>query len=532
MDAKKIAFIIAINNEEKYEQCFKYLSFLRIPEGFFVDVVGISDFKNLANAFNLGMHSSDAKYKVYITETTWIYHQNFIEDMISVFDANNSIGILGMSGTISIPIDGICEHSKHKIGKVVSQSSGIIHNYKSLDSYYEEVQSLDGYLMATQYDVQWREGLFSTDDFSAVSQCLEYKRAGYIAVVVQQNMAWVSANLKDNDEINEKDKNVFLDEYSKDVFPLVSILMPTYNRPKYFCMALESALKQSYRNLEIVISDDSDNEETKKLIGKYLDDSRIKYCQNKGFGILENWLWVLENSTGEYFNYLLDDDLFAANKVEEMVQGFRENESVGLVTSYRHVIDEHNNILPDIIGSGKLIQSTNIISGKFLQRKMLMERLNLIGEVTTVLVPSSSKKVFRQLLPLNVPIGDVWIWLELCGNKDVLYMPTPLSYFRHHKEQMQNSMDVILKGALSWIEIEHYYYYNNNVGIELKEYKSILKKIALELGTVITLIEKGKKEIGIELVRKLELMLKILVDEDIISIENQENGMQCVKIKA
>lgn len=48
--------------------------------------------------------------------------------------------------------------------------------------------------------------------------------------------------------------------------PLVSILIPTYNRPHYFKIALESALAQTYSNIEIIVGDDSTNNETEKLI--------------------------------------------------------------------------------------------------------------------------------------------------------------------------------------------------------------------------------------------------------------------------
>ena len=47
--------------------------------------------------------------------------------------------------------------------------------------------------------------------------------------------------------------------------PLVSILIPTYNRPHYFKIALESALAQTYSNIEIIVGDDSTNNETEKL---------------------------------------------------------------------------------------------------------------------------------------------------------------------------------------------------------------------------------------------------------------------------
>lgn len=64
--------------------------------------------------------------------------------------------------------------------------------------------------------------------------------------------------------------------------PLVSILIPTYNRPYYFQMALQSAINQTYKNFEIVIADDSTNDETMTLIQSYLNQYPfIRYYKNE-----------------------------------------------------------------------------------------------------------------------------------------------------------------------------------------------------------------------------------------------------------
>ena len=64
--------------------------------------------------------------------------------------------------------------------------------------------------------------------------------------------------------------------------PKVLIIIPTFNRPQYFSIALESVINQTYRNLKIIVSDNSTNDETEKLIQPYIErDSRIKYFHHK-----------------------------------------------------------------------------------------------------------------------------------------------------------------------------------------------------------------------------------------------------------
>src|SRR5699024_10710464 len=110
---------------------------------------------------------------------------------------------------------------------------------------------------------------------------------------------------------------------SKIELPLVSILIPTYNRPKYFEEALQSVLQQTYQNIEIIIGDDSTNNESEKLMKeKYLPYyPNILYIKNKlSLGQFDNDIMLFCKANGEYINYLMDDDLFHLQKIEKMMK--------------------------------------------------------------------------------------------------------------------------------------------------------------------------------------------------------------------
>jgi len=104
--------------------------------------------------------------------------------------------------------------------------------------------------------------------------------------------------------------------------PLVSVGLPTYNRPKLLHQALECLTKQSYKNLEIIVSDDGfPGEETQKVVQEFMEkDPRIKYYrQEKNLGPSRNHRFVLERATGEYFMWASDDDLWRPNFISELV---------------------------------------------------------------------------------------------------------------------------------------------------------------------------------------------------------------------
>ena len=106
--------------------------------------------------------------------------------------------------------------------------------------------------------------------------------------------------------------------------PLVSVLIPTYNRPKYLSRAIDSCLNQTYDNIEIIVIDDNNPEtegriETEKLMKDlYGKNDKVKYIQlekNSGACIARNY--GIEKSLGEYITFLDDDDEYYPNNIEE-----------------------------------------------------------------------------------------------------------------------------------------------------------------------------------------------------------------------
>lgn len=92
----------------------------------------------------------------------------------------------------------------------------------------------------------------------------------------------------------------------------VSICIPTFNQTEYLKKTLDSILIQTYRNYEIIITDDSSNNNVKKLIDRYNFKGRLKYFKNKvAKGSPENWNESVGYATGEYIKILHHDDWFA-----------------------------------------------------------------------------------------------------------------------------------------------------------------------------------------------------------------------------
>ena len=169
--------------------------------------------------------------------------------------------------------------------------------------------------------------------------------------------------------------------------PKVSILIPTHNRPHYFELALKSALNQTYKNIEIIISDNSDDNRTFENFRAYQEAyPQLIYLRTHGTIGLQNFYNAFKLATGDYISYLMDDDLFHPEKIERMVNYFVNNPNVSLVTSFRQLIDKDGNFLQSMHGTERLFDADTLIKGHSMAKHMLENGSNVIGEPTTAMM--------------------------------------------------------------------------------------------------------------------------------------------------
>ena len=456
---EKIAIIIHKTAEHFCKQLIENLESLNIPDDYDVEVLPVEGDERFA-VYNHVMKESDAKYKFYLDEKISITDKNIFTKILETFKSDEKIGVIGVSGAINLSTHGVCLDSMNRCGKVFMGNDRKETAWKDIDGDYCEVEAVDGWFIATQYDLDWRHEIFHGNYFGETAQCLEFRRAGYKVVVINQKepSIWYIANRVGIDEL---DRTNFLDEYSKDIFPLVSVIIPTFNRPKYFTLALESALKQTYRNIEVIVSDNSTDDDTETLMREYLEnDPRIKYFRHKDFTANDNWDFCrnYNNPKAEYVNWLMDDDLFYPRKLEVMVEIYRNNPDVSLVTSIRDVIDEEGRIFPQRMPQPDALNKTMKVPGDDAGRMMFYTGKNYIGEPTTVLI---RKKFLRDndMCWTDEEEGfyslvDISTWCQLLTQGNMIWLnDVPLSAFRRHQKQATNWAGNGAVFEVSWARI-------------------------------------------------------------------------------
>ena len=220
----------------------------------------------------------------------------------------------------------------------------------------------------------------------------------------------------------------------KNTNPLVSICVPTLNRASFLCECIQSILKQSYSNFQIIISDNASTDNTEEIVSSFSDD-RISYFKNdKTIDLASNINRAIEHAKGEYITVFHDDDIMYPDNIKEKVEVLNNNSSVGMAHSDIKRINENSKV----IGKhwAKAHNTDFHIKGKDFFELLLTDN-------NPVCAPSVMFR--RRLLDKTGPFNQTlnyscdWnLWMKIACNADIAYVNKPLIYYRCHEDMVTN----------------------------------------------------------------------------------------------
>jgi glycosyltransferase involved in cell wall biosynthesis len=181
--------------------------------------------------------------------------------------------------------------------------------------------------------------------------------------------------------------------------PLVSVLVSNYNYGRYIGSAIESALDQSYRNLELIICDDGSTDNSVEIIEAYeRKDPRVRLIRKANGGQASGFNAAFSVSQGEIIALLDSDDLFLPSKIERIVADFQAHPDSGF--GVHRVI----RVSADLRRQGVWPMSAPLPAGWY-GAKMLQD-----GGILPYMPPTSGLSLHREVaerifpLPLNEPL--------------------------------------------------------------------------------------------------------------------------------
>ncbi|MBY6036299.1 glycosyltransferase family 2 protein [Fictibacillus nanhaiensis] len=213
----------------------------------------------------------------------------------------------------------------------------------------------------------------------------------------------------------------------------VSIIIPFYNC-EYVDKAIESAIKQTYKNIEIIVVNDGSTMYKEKII-PYL--KKIKYIEKSNGGTASALNAGIQNATGDYFSWLSSDDIYVPDKIEKQLH-FMQSNKFSVSYSNFLLINERGSIISSPLGTGLATQT------QFLKR---MRRGCIINGCTVMLDMHIFKEfgLFDETLPYT---HDYDYWLRILSKYHFHYYQDPLVNYRIH-----NNMGTIKHSAEIKLEI-------------------------------------------------------------------------------
>lgn len=169
--------------------------------------------------------------------------------------------------------------------------------------------------------------------------------------------------------------------------PLVSIIMPTYNRASFLKRTLEAILTQTYKNFELIIVNDASSDNTEEIILEFIKrDSRIKYLKNKqNLKITKSLNYGLSQAKGIYIARADDDDRWIDNqKLEKQVKFLEENKDYVLVGTGAITVNESGKKLfsylqpeTDLEIRKKILFANPFVHPSVVFRKSVLKKIGL-----------------------------------------------------------------------------------------------------------------------------------------------------------
>lgn len=252
--------------------------------------------------------------------------------------------------------------------------------------------------------------------------------------------------------------------------PKVSIVIPAYNASNFLREAIDSALAQTYPNIEIIVINDGSKDDgaTREVALSYVD--RIRYFEKENGGSSSALNMGIANMTGEWFSWLSHDDLYVPEKLEKQIT-YMNSLCLNLSALPKHIFFSASSLID---ADGKTIRAPKLKRSQKLFQKIAGFPHNgyLIAEPTVYCFHGCSCLIHRDALKaiggfdetLRL-VNDLDLWFRLyAANYKVHYLPEALVKGRIHEKQISRSI------GFSYHNPEQDMFWNRSLDFLLENY--------------------------------------------------------------
>lgn len=231
---------------------------------------------------------------------------------------------------------------------------------------------------------------------------------------------------------------------------LVSIVIPTYNQPEYILKAVESALIQDYEHLEVVVSDDSLNNETETKLQEYINTRKIKYIRNSPrLGRVENYRKCLyEYAQGDWvLNLDGDDYLIDTEFISKSMEAIHKVKNIAFIIAGGTISCEDGTEIRKRIPGTKF--PSRIIKGTTYFRNFALRR----GFFHLTILYNAKKARNIDFYRMNLLSTDLESFLRLSLHGKVVLLDRNVGVWNLHSDNTSSnaSLNEVIEN-LKWID--------------------------------------------------------------------------------
>ncbi len=214
-------------------------------------------------------------------------------------------------------------------------------------------------------------------------------------------------------------------DYEEKECPLVSVVLPTYNHEDYVEEAIESILKQTYSNVEILIADDASTDSTVAKIMKYKDFvDKIQLFENNHGGVIK---YLVKEAKGKYVAIMHSDDVWAVDKLEQQVEYMETHSECAACFTGCKLINELGREIPNT-----MFEQINMPKEKWI--RYFYENGNCLPHPSVMMRTNDYLENHKKSIKTIRQLPDYWRWIQLLLEKDIYVIEKELTYFRIHEK--------------------------------------------------------------------------------------------------
>jgi glycosyltransferase involved in cell wall biosynthesis len=213
--------------------------------------------------------------------------------------------------------------------------------------------------------------------------------------------------------------------------------MAAYNGEKYLPEQMRSIISQLDQNDELVISVDPSVDQTEEIARSFAkNDNRIQVYKGPGMGVIKNFENALKHVSGEYIFLSDQDDVWNEEKISTCLTALK-SKRISAVIHDAFLTNENLEVKQGTVYRGKFCSGAfcNIIKNRYIGCCMVIKQ-----KVLTAALP----------FPINLPMHDQWLGLIADRMGEVVFVDTPLVYYRRHAQTVTGRTRANTLVRLKW----------------------------------------------------------------------------------